>query len=73
MLDLTAERNTIKKTQIDFDEKEVPELLKNYEFLWRLKSDTFRRLKRIIETLVYYLKGKYINKIFDNIRFINID
>jgi glycosyltransferase involved in cell wall biosynthesis len=55
------------------DEKEVPELLKNYEFLWRLKSDTFRRLKRIIETLVYYLKGKYINKTFDNIRFINID
>ena len=55
------------------DEKEVPELFKNYEFLWRLKSDTFRRLKRIIETLVYYLKGKYINKIFDNIRFINID
>ena len=25
LLDLTAERNTIKKTQIDFDEKEVPE------------------------------------------------
>ena len=25
LLDLTAERNTIKQTQIDFDEKEVPE------------------------------------------------
>jgi hypothetical protein len=55
------------------DEKVVPELLKNYEFLWRLRSDFFRRLKRIIETLVYYFKGKYIDKIFTNIRFIKID
>ena len=54
-------------------EKEVPEILKNYEFLWRLKNDFFRRSKRILETFYYYLKGKYINKVFHKIRFIKID
>ena len=55
------------------DEKPVPVSLKNYEFLWRLRSDFFRRLKRIFETLFYYLKGKYIFNIFNKIRFIIID
>ena len=54
-------------------EKEVPEILKNYEFIWRLKNDFFRRSKRILETFYYYLKGKYINKVFHKIRFIKID
>ena len=55
------------------EEKEVPNVLKNYEFLWRLKNDFFRRSKRIIETFFYYLIGKYINKAFHKIRFIKID
>ena len=55
------------------DEKVVPNIIKNYEFLWRLRTDFFRRLKRIFETLVYYIKGKFFNKVFDNTRFINID
>ena len=55
------------------DEKPVPTKLKNYEFLWRLRSDFFRRLKRIFETLYYYLKGKYIFNIYNKIRFIIID
>ena len=55
------------------EEKQVPNLLKNYEFLWRLRNDFFRRMKRIIETFFYYLKGKYINKVFDKTRFIKID
>ena len=55
------------------EEKQVPNLLKNYEFLWRLRNDFFRRMKRIIETFFYYLKGKYINKAFDKTRFIKID
>ena len=55
------------------DEKPVPSKLKNYEFLWRLRSDFFRRLKRIFETLFYYLKGKYIFNIYNKIRFIIID
>ena len=55
------------------EEKQVPNLLKNYEFLWRLRNDFFRRVKRIIETFFYYLKGKYINKAFHKTRFIKID
>ena len=55
------------------EEKQVPNLLKNYEFLWRLKNDFFRRSKRIIETFLYYLIGKYLNKRFHKTRFIKID
>ena len=55
------------------DEREVPAYLKNYEFLWRLRSDTLRRLKRIAETLIYYIRGKFINNIFRKVRFIIID
>lgn len=55
------------------EEKEVPNLLKNYEFLWRLRNDFFRRSKRMIETFFYYLKGRYINKAFHKTRFIKID
>ena len=55
------------------EEKIVPSFLRNYEFLWRLRNDFFRRSKRIIETFFYYIKGRYINKIFENIRFIKIE
>ena len=55
------------------DERPVPDILRNYEFLWRLRSDFFRRLKRMFETFVYYFKGLLINKIFDKTRFIKID
>ena len=55
------------------EEKEVPNLLKNYEFLWRLRNDFFRRSKRIIETFFYYLKGRYVNKAFHKTRFIEIE
>jgi len=55
------------------EEKKVPNLFKNYEFLWRLRNDFFRRSKRIVETFFYYLKGKYINKVFHKTRFIKID
>ena len=55
------------------EERQVPDILKNYEFLWRLRNDFFRRSKRIIETFIYYLKGRYFNKTFHKIRFIKID
>ena len=55
------------------EEKQVPDMLKNYEFLWRLRNDFLRRSKRIIETFFYYLIGKYINKAFHKTRFIKID
>ena len=55
------------------EEKQVPNILKNYEFLWRLRNDFFRRSKRIIETFIYYLIGKYVNRAFHKTRFIKID
>ncbi len=55
------------------EEKVVPNLLKNYEFMWRLRNDFFRRSKRIIETFFYYLVGKYLTKAFHKTRFIKID
>jgi UDP-N-acetyl-D-mannosaminuronic acid transferase (WecB/TagA/CpsF family) len=55
------------------EEKIVPNFMKNYEFLWRLKNDFFRRLKRLIESFFYYIVGKYIYKIYQNTKFIKID
>ena len=55
------------------EERKVPELLRNYEFIWRLRNDFFRRSKRIIETFFYYVKGRYFKKSFHKIRFVKID
>ena len=55
------------------DEKPVPQTLRNVEFLWRLRNDFFRRSKRLIETLFYYIKGKFFTKKFNEIRFLKID
>ena len=54
------------------EEREVPKILKNYEFIWRLRSDTTRRIIRLLETIYYYVKGsiylrKYINTSFRTI------
>ena len=45
------------------NEKAVPEYLENYGFeaIYRLKSDTFRRVKRLTETLFFLLKA-IVNK-----------
>jgi len=55
------------------EEKEVPNLLKNYEFLWRLRTDFFRRISRLIESIFFYFKGKYINKKLQKNLFLTID
>ena len=55
------------------EEKVVPKFLINFEFLWRLKTDTIRRLLRLTETFYYYLKGRFILKKFLNTSFKKID
>ena len=55
------------------DEKAVPKILRNVEFLWRLRNDFLRRSKRLIETLFYYINGKFFTKKFEEIRFLKID
>jgi glycosyltransferase involved in cell wall biosynthesis len=51
------------------DEKIVPKFLEvlGLEFLWRLKSDTKRRIKRLFQTLIYFNRG-YFNKKIENIK-----
>ena len=51
------------------EEKVVPKYLYllGLEFLWRLRIDTKRRLKRLIQTANYFLKG-YLNNEFKKIK-----
>lgn len=48
------------------EEIEVPKYLSKLEFLWRLRFDTLRRLKRLINTYLYYLIAKFFTKKFRN-------
>jgi UDP-N-acetyl-D-mannosaminuronic acid transferase (WecB/TagA/CpsF family) len=49
------------------EEKEVPKLLNNLEFIWRLQYETLRRLKRLLATLCHvifdYLWSQKIKRI----------
>jgi len=42
-------------------EKSVPKIFTNLEFLWRLRYETLRRTKRLIETFIYFFYGKFIS------------
>ena len=55
------------------EEKSVPNFFSNYEFIWRLRTDTSRRIKRLVESLYFYVKGALIDKIFKKIPFREID
>ena len=48
------------------EEKPVPKFLQNYEFLWRLRNDFFRRSFRLLESFYYYVKGNYIKDLYNN-------
>jgi glycosyltransferase involved in cell wall biosynthesis len=51
------------------EEMPAPQFIDNLglEFLWRLKSETFRRIKRLLITSIYFLYGK-LNKRYSSIR-----
>jgi exopolysaccharide biosynthesis WecB/TagA/CpsF family protein len=48
-------------------EKPVPNIFYNLEFLWRLRYETNRRLKRLLITMYYYSLGKFLNKRLTNL------
>ena len=50
------------------EERRVPDIIANFEFLWRLRYDTIRRLNRLIETFYYFLKGYFITKKLKNLK-----
>ncbi|CAO6130756.1 WcaA Glycosyltransferases involved in cell wall biogenesis [Candidatus Pelagibacterales bacterium] len=39
------------------DEKPVPNVLSNFEFIWRLRTDPIRRINRLIISFFYFIKG----------------
>ena len=48
-------------------EKEVPGFLYPFEFIWRLRYETFRRSARLLKTFYSYVIGKYFKKKLDNL------
>ena len=48
-------------------EKKVPKFLYHFEFIWRLRYETFRRLKRLMSTFKSYTFGKFIEKKLENL------
>ena len=55
------------------EEQQVPKSLENFEFLWRLKNDFFRRIFRLFESLYFYIKGNYIYNLYNKTIFRIID
>ena len=43
-------------------EKPVPKILNNFEFLWRLRYETRRRIIRLIQTFYYFTYGLIATK-----------
>jgi len=48
-------------------EKQVPNFLSDFEFLWRLRYETRRRIKRLLITFYYFFKSILITKKIKNI------
>ena len=56
------------------EEKKIPIYLEklNIEFMWRLRTDSLRRIKRLITSLFYYIRGRR-RKIYDKFKVNLID
>ena len=49
-------------------EKAVPKIFYSYEFLWRLRYDTLRRIKRLLNTFFYFYIKKFTTQKLDNLK-----
>ena len=54
-------------------ERVVPKNFESLEFLWRLRSDPVRRITRLIESIIYFTKGKYFQKKLKSLNIYTID
>ena len=52
------------------DEKEVPKFLYPFEFLWRLRYETRRRILRLVTSYAYYVIGRFLNNKLNNLKII---
>jgi glycosyltransferase involved in cell wall biosynthesis len=48
-------------------EKSVPNFFSTFEFLWRLRYETFRRSIRLLETFFYFFYGRFVSKKIKNL------
>ena len=55
------------------EEKRVPKIIENFEFLWRLRTDPFRRILRMIESMIFFINGKYFKKKLKKINIYSIE
>jgi glycosyltransferase involved in cell wall biosynthesis len=52
------------------DEKEVPKFMYPFEFLWRLRYETRRRILRLVTSFIYYVIGRSLNNKLNNLKII---
>lgn len=52
------------------DEMEVPKFLYPFEFIWRLRYETRRRISRLLFSYVYYIIGRFFNNKLNNLKII---
>ena len=55
------------------EESAVPNFLKNFEYVWRLRTDTLRRFIRLFNTFYHYYKNSLIFNKYNLIRFLEIE
>ena len=55
------------------EEKQVPNILINFEFLWRLRYETKRRLIRLIKSFFYFIYGKFFSNKIKNLKLYIIE
>jgi glycosyltransferase involved in cell wall biosynthesis len=49
-------------------EKAVPKILNSYEFIWRLRYDTVRRIRRLFSTFFNFYIKRYTTQKIDNLK-----
>jgi hypothetical protein len=67
---LSQTYENIKYIIIDGEKKPEPEFLKNYEFIWKLRTDSLKRLIRLYKSFLNFTKEKYFKKKFKKIEYI---
>ena len=50
------------------EEQEVPKIISYFEFLWRLRYETSRRIRRLLSTFYYYCYGSLFTKKIKNLK-----
>lgn len=63
----------IKYIIVDVEKKPISEFLENFEFIWKLRIGSFKRLIRVYESFFNFTKEKYFKKKFKKLNIYSID